>query len=333
MLVDALNRPLLDLRISVTDRCNFRCVYCMPETDGKTYCFMKKSQLMTFEEIVRLANIFVSLGVRKIRLTGGEPLLRKDIDVLISMLNKIEGLQDISVTTNGFLLKRYASRLKQAGIHRVNVSLDAINDDVFSAINGVGVKSKSILEGIDEAVRQGIAVKVNMVVKKGMNDTEVLPMARYFKEKGITLRFIEFMDVGSINGWKLDEVLTSKNIFDMISQEMPLEPLERNYLGEVAKRYRYIGTDTEVGFISSVSHPFCADCTRCRLSAEGKIYTCLFASDGVDLLTNIRNGASDQDLISQIESVWHVRKDRYSEVRGKNTTLKGKRIEMSYIGG
>jgi cyclic pyranopterin phosphate synthase len=333
MLYDAYKRPLLDLRISVTDRCNFRCIYCMPETEGQQYCFMKREHLMTFEEIVRLANIFARLGVRKIRLTGGEPLLRKDIDVLISMLKEIEGIQDISLTTNGFLLKQYARRLKEAGMKRVNVSLDALNNDIFAVMNGRGIKSEVILEGIDEALAQGLAVKINMVVKKGMNDSEILPMARFFKEKGVTLRFIEFMDVGSLNGWKLDEVVTSKEIYEMITKEMPLEPLEANYVGEVAKRYRYVGTNIEVGFISSVSAAFCSDCTRCRISAEGKLYTCLFATDGADLLKNMRNGATDEEIIAQIRRIWETRHDRYSEERGKNTTLKGKRIEMSYIGG
>jgi cyclic pyranopterin phosphate synthase len=305
----------------------------MPETDGQKYCFMKKSALMTFEEITRLAEIFVSLGVRKIRLTGGEPLLRKEIDRLVAMIHKIAGLEDLSLTTNGFLLKRYAGALKQAGLDRLNVSLDGLDDEIFPAINGVGVKSSSILEGIDEAIRCGIKVKVNMVVKKGMNDCEILPMAAYFKEKGITLRFIEYMDVGSRNGWKLDEVMTSKEIFNMISEKMPLEPLKESYYGEVAKRCRYAGTDVEVGFISSVSQPFCGDCTRCRLSADGKIYTCLFASRGTDLLSSIRSGASNDDIIAQMKSVWRIRRDRYSQERGQHPTLNGKRIEMSYIGG
>jgi GTP 3',8-cyclase len=333
MLYDAYKRPLLNLRISVTDRCNFRCIYCMPETEGKTYCFMKREHLMTFEEIVRLSNIFARLGVLKIRLTGGEPLLRKDIDVLISMLKEIEGIQEISLTTNGFLLKQYARRLKEAGMKRVNVSLDALNNNIFAVMNGRGIKSEVILEGIDEAIAQGLAVKVNMVVKKGMNDTEILPMARFFKEKGVTLRFIEFMDVGSLNGWKLDEVVTSKEIYEMITKEMPLEPVEANNVGEVAKRYRYVGTNIEVGFISSVSAAFCSDCTRCRISSDGKLYTCLFATDGADLLKNMRNGATDEEIIAQIRRIWETRHDRYSEERGKNTTLRGKSIEMSYIGG
>lgn len=333
MLKDALRRPLLDLRISVTDRCNFRCVYCMPETDEKNYCFMKKSKLMTFEETVRLARIFVSLGVRKIRLTGGEPLLRKDLDRLVRMLSEIEGLKDLSFTTNGYFLKSHALRLKKAGIHRVNVSLDALDEETFTAINGVGAKPEVVLEGIEAAIKCGIRVKVNMVVIKGINDSEILPMARYFKEKKITLRFIEFMDVGTLNGWKLDKVMTSNEILHLISSEMPLEPLESNYFGEVAKRYRYTGTDVEVGFISSVSQPFCADCTRCRLSADGKMYTCLFAASGVDLLTEMRHGASDEELTALIKNIWHARDDRYSELRLKKPTLHGKKVEMSYIGG
>lgn len=333
MLVDTFNRPLLDLRISVTDRCNFRCVYCMPEIDGKKYRFMEKSRLMTFEEITRLARIFVSLGIRKIRLTGGEPLLRKDIDRLVAMLNEIDGLEDISLTTNGFFLKQFAGRLQKAGMDRINVSLDTLDDGIFSEINGVGTTAKVILEGIDEALQKGLKVKVNMVVKKGMNDREILPMARYFKERKVTLRFIEFMDVGTLNGWKMDEVVTGKEILNLISREMPLEPVESDYVGEVAKRYHYVGTDVEVGIISSVSQPFCSDCTRLRLSADGKIYTCLFAGTGFDLLSEMRQGASDQKLISQIEKIWHRREDKYSELRGKNSTLNGKRIEMPYIGG
>ncbi|MGA8943005.1 MAG: GTP 3',8-cyclase MoaA [Thermoactinomyces sp.] len=333
MLTDTFNRPLLDLRISVTDRCNFRCVYCMPETNGKKYCFMDKSGLMTFEEITRLARIFVSLGIRKIRLTGGEPLLRRDIDRLVLMLHKIDGLEDISLTTNGSLLKQFAGRLKHAGMNRVNVSLDALDEEVFSAINGVGATAKSVLQGIDEALRQGLKVKVNMVVKKGTNDKEILPMARYFKEKKVTLRFIEFMDVGTLNGWKLDDVVTGQEILNRISREMPLEPLERKYKGEVASRYRYVGTDVEVGIISSVSQPFCSDCTRLRLSADGKIYTCLFADKGIDLLSGMRHGDSDEELVSQIKRIWQKRDDKYSELRGKNPTMNGKRIEMSYIGG
>lgn len=332
MLRDQLNRPLLDLRISVTDRCNFRCVYCMPEIEGKEYCFLKREQLMTFEEIYRLANIFVGLGVRKIRLTGGEPLLRKEIDVLAGMLANIEGLQDISLTTNGFLLKKYAGKLKKAGVNRINVSLDALNDEVFAKLNGNKAKSAVILEGIEEAVSNGLTVKVNMVVKKGWNDQEILPMARFFKEKGIILRFIEYMDVGTLNGWKMDEVVTSKEIHDFINKEMPLEPLEANYLGEVAKRYRYVDSKVEIGFISSVSQAFCSDCTRIRLSADGKIFTCLFASNGVDILSVMRNGANDEELKSIIERIWSNRRDHYSEERGKAVSAK-KRIEMSYIGG
>lgn len=305
----------------------------MPETEGKQYCFMKREQIMTFEEITRLAKLFVWFGVRKIRLTGGEPLLRKDIDVLISMLHDIDGLQEVSLTTNGFLLKQYAKRLKKAGINRVNVSLDALSNDVFMKMNGRGIQSEAILEGIEEAINQGLTVKVNMVVKKGMNDSEILPMARYFKEKGITLRFIEYMDVGSLNGWKLDEVVTSKEIYELITNEFPLEPVEAKFFGEVAKSYRYVGTNVEVGFISSVSAAFCADCTRSRISADGKLYTCLFSANGTNLLKKIRNGASDEELMTCIRHVWEKRDDHYSEERGKQATLKGKRIEMSYIGG
>ncbi|MGG3937931.1 GTP 3',8-cyclase MoaA [Anoxybacillus kestanbolensis] len=333
MVYDVYERPLLDLRMSVTDRCNFRCTYCMPDIEGKTYCFMNREQLMTFEEMERFARLFIKLGVRKIRLTGGEPLLRKDIDVLVAMLTNIEGVQDVSLTTNGFFLKKYAKKLKDAGMKRVNVSLDALDDHIFMKMNGAGVRSAHILEGIDVALAEGLSVKVNMVVKKGLNDSEILPMAYFFKKKGVTLRFIEFMDVGSLNGWKLDDVVTSKQIYDIISEHMPLEPVAPSHVGEVAKRYRYVGTNVEVGFISSVSGAFCSDCTRSRLSADGKLYTCLFATNGTDLLSMMRAGASDEQLISCIEHVWRKRLDRYSEERGKQTTWNGKRIEMSYIGG
>ncbi|MBE2908040.1 MULTISPECIES: GTP 3',8-cyclase MoaA [Anoxybacillus] len=333
MVYDVYGRPLLDLRMSVTDRCNFRCTYCMPDIEGKQYCFMKREQLMTFEEMERLARLFVQLGVRKIRLTGGEPLLRKNIDVLVATLTNIEGVQDVALTTNGFFLKKYAKKLKDAGMKRVNVSLDALDNTIFTKMNGVGVRSEHILEGIDAALAEGLHVKVNMVVKKGLNDHEILPMAYFFKKKGITLRFIEFMDVGSLNGWKLDDVVTSKQIYDMISEHMPLEPVAPAHVGEVAKRYRYVGTDVEVGFISSVSAAFCSDCTRGRLSADGRLYTCLFAINGTDLLSMMRAGASDEQLLTCIEHVWRKRADRYSEERGKQTAWNGKRIEMSYIGG
>lgn len=282
-----------------------------------------------------MARLFVSRGVEKIRLTGGEPLLRKDFPELISMLAEIEGLQDISITTNGTLLKKYAPILKQKGINRVNVSLDAVDNAVFMKMNGIGARSETILEAIDRAVENGLTVKVNMVVKKGMNDSEILPMARLFKEKGITLRFIEFMDVGVTNGWKMDEVVTSKEIHDMIHQEMPIEPVNPGYFGEVAKRYRYIGTDAEVGFISSVSASFCSSCTRARLSADGSFYTCLFAEQGTSFKELLRNGASDENILEVIDRTWQKRDDRYSDLRSAYhaTGKQRKKIEMSYIGG
>ncbi|MFX3623720.1 MAG: GTP 3',8-cyclase MoaA [Ectobacillus sp.] len=335
-LQDAYKRPLRDLRISVTDRCNFRCVYCMPmEEFGPNYCFMPREKLLSFEEIARLAKLFVSLGVEKIRLTGGEPLLRKDLPVLIEMLAGIEGIKDISLTTNGLLLKKFAPILKKAGVRRVNVSLDALDNEIFTKMNGVGVRAETIIAGIEEAVKNGLHVKVNMVVKKGMNDSQILPIARFFKEKGITLRYIEFMDVGSTNNWKLDEVVTSKEIHDMIHKEMPLEPVNPDYFGEVAKRYRYVGSDAEVGFISSVSAAFCSSCTRARLSADGHFYTCLFAEKGIALKEIVRSSASDEQVLAVLAQTWQKRDDRYSEERSAyyESGKQKKRIEMSYIGG
>ncbi|WP_028399973.1 GTP 3',8-cyclase MoaA [Ectobacillus panaciterrae] len=335
-LQDAYSRPLRDLRISVTDRCNFRCVYCMPsDIFGPDYSFMPREELLTFEEIVRLARLFVNRGVEKIRLTGGEPLLRKNFPVLVSMLSQIDGLKDLSVTTNGLLLRKFAPILKEAGVHRVNVSLDALDNEIFTKMNGVNVRSESVLSGIDAAKESGLTVKVNMVVKKGMNDTEILPMARVFREKGITLRFIEFMDVGATNGWKMDEVVTSKEIHAAIHREMPLEPVDPNYFGEVAKRYRYAGTDTEIGFISSVSAAFCSSCTRARLSADGRLYTCLFAGKGVPFRELVRSHAADDEILSVIDSTWNKRDDRYSELRSQfyESGKQKERIEMSYIGG
>lgn len=333
---DTHRRSLRDLRISVTDRCNFRCIYCMPiEEFGPNHCFMPREQLLTFEEITRLAKQFVRLGVEKIRLTGGEPLLRKDLPVLIEMLAAIDGVKDLSLTTNGLLLKKYAPILKQAGIQRINASLDALDNNIFTKMNGVGVRSETVLEGIEAAVQAGLKVKVNMVVKKGMNDSQILPMAHFFREKGITLRFIEFMDVGSTNNWKLDEVVTSKQIHDMIHSEMPLEPIAPDYAGEVAKRYRYVGTRAEVGFISSVSAAFCSSCTRARLSADGHVYTCLFAEKGTPLREFIRSGVSDEELLETVRGTWEKRNDRYSEERSSyyEEGKQRKPIEMSYIGG
>ncbi len=334
LINDQLQRPLRDLRISVTDQCNFRCTYCMPaDIFNESYSFLPKKEILTFEEIERLAKIFVQLGVKKIRLTGGEPLLRKDLPKLVQMLMNMKGLEDISLTTNGVYLVKYAAELKKAGLRRVNVSLDAINDEVFKQINGRGISTKIVLKGIEAARTAGLEVKVNMVVKKGMNDQEIIPMASYFKEQGMTLRFIEFMDVGSTNDWNFKHVVTKKEIYERIQSIFPLESLEPDYFGEVAKRYRYKGTNTEVGFITSVSESFCSSCTRARISAEGKLYTCLFAQKGYDLKTTVRTVASDQEIATVVSDIWHNRTDRYSDERTEETVKNRKRIEMSYIGG
>ncbi|MDM5190398.1 GTP 3',8-cyclase MoaA [Bacillus sp. DX4.1] len=331
---DSLQRPLQDLRISVIDRCNFRCTYCMPaEVFGPEYAFLQEEFLLTFDEIERLAKLFVSMGVKKIRLTGGEPLLRKDLTQLIERLVKIEGLTDIGLTTNGIHLTKQAKALKEAGLQRVNVSLDAIEDDVFRKINGRNISTKPVLKGIAAAKAAGLEVKVNMVVKKGMNDSQILPMAAYFKEQEISLRFIEFMDVGSTNGWNFEQVITKQELIEKIGRVYPIEPAEPHYFGEVAKRYRYVGSDVEVGFITSVSESFCSSCTRARLSADGKFYTCLFATKGTDLRTLLREDISDSDLLKIVQDVWRYRKDRYSDERTEETAKNRPKIEMSYIGG
>ena len=333
---DTLNRPLRDLRISVTDRCNFRCQYCMPaELFGPDFEFLPKQKLLSFEELTRLTRIFTSLGVEKIRITGGEPLMRKDLPLFIKMISGMEGIQDIAMTTNGSLLASQAKILKEAGLHRVTVSLDSLDNERFGKMNGRGISVSRVLEGIEAAADAGLKVKVNMVVQKGANEQDIVPMAKYFYEKGHTLRFIEFMDVGNSNGWKLDQVVPSRQIIDMIDRELPLEPVDPNYFGEVASRYRYKGTNKEIGFISSVTQAFCSTCTRMRISAEGKIYTCLFASEGTSLREPIREGMDDDQLRQLITNVWEKRTDRYSEERLSHThELKNRsKIEMSHIGG
>ena len=332
-LTDTLQRPLRDLRISVTDRCNFRCVYCMPkEVFGPGYQFLHRDQILTFEEITRLARIFVEHGVRKIRLTGGEPLVRRDLPLLVGMLAEIPGL-DLTLTTNGALLPRYAPALKDAGLKRVTVSLDSLDDEVFKAMNDVDFPVAKVLEGMDEAARVGLGpIKVNMVVKRGLNDSSILPMARFFREKGYILRFIEYMDVGHTNGWRLDDVVPAAEIVKRISAEMPLEPIDPNYHGEVAERWRYKDGSGEIGVIASVTQAFCGTCTRARLSAEGKLYTCLFAIKGHDFRALLRDGASDEVLSQAIAQVWGKRADRYSEIRSENTSSLPK-VEMSHIGG
>ncbi len=332
-ITDTLGRPLRDLRISVTDRCNFRCIYCMPkEVFGRDYRFLERAELLTFEEIERLARIFVGHGVEKIRLTGGEPLLRRDIEKLVAMLARIHGV-DLTLTTNGSLLAQKARALKEAGLQRVTVSLDSLDDDVFKAMNDVDFPVERVLEGIEMAVAVGLTpIKINMVVKRGVNEQSILPMARYFRGTGHILRFIEYMDVGHTNGWRLDDVVPAVEIIAMIDAEMPLEPVEPNYRGEVAERWRYRDGSGEIGVIASVTQPFCRDCTRARLSADGFLYTCLFATTGHDLCTLLRGGASDAEISDAIATVWRVRDDRYSEIRSAETVGLQK-IEMSYIGG
>jgi cyclic pyranopterin phosphate synthase len=333
--IDTLKRPLRDLRISVTDKCNFRCQYCMPaEIFGPDYRFLPQKELLSFEEITRLTQAFVSLGVEKIRITGGEPLMRKDLPLLIQMLNQVDGVRDIAMTTNGSLLAKNIDKLKAAGLQRVTISLDSLDEERFGQMNGKGYSISSVLEGIKAAEEAGLKVKINMVVQKGINEKDILPMARYFKGTGHILRFIEFMDVGNTNGWKLDQVVPSKRILEVINEEMPLEPVDPNYYGEVATRYRYKGAEEEIGFISSVTQAFCSSCTRSRISAAGQVYTCLFASKGVDLRTPIRDGISDSGLRDIIAGVWNTRDDRYSEERLSHTSdLDRKKVEMSHIGG
>jgi cyclic pyranopterin phosphate synthase len=332
-VVDARMRPLRDLRVSVTDRCNFRCVYCMPkEVFGRNYRFLSREQLLTFEEIERLARIFAEQGVEKIRLTGGEPLLRRELERLVAMLAAIPGTE-IAMTTNGSLLAQRARLLADAGLSRITVSLDSLDDDVFRAMNDVDFPVARVLAGIEAAAAAGLApVKVNMVVRRGLNEESVLPMARYFRATGHILRFIEYMDVGATNGWRLDDVVPADEIVAAIDREMPLESLERSYPGEVARRWRYRDGEGEIGVIASVTDPFCGDCTRARISADGTLYTCLFATRGHDLRGLLRAGASDDDLTDAVAALWRRRDDRYSELRSADTDRRAK-VEMSFVGG
>jgi cyclic pyranopterin phosphate synthase len=330
--LDTLGRPVRDLRISVTDRCNFRCAYCMPKSVfGHEYRFMDRKELLSFEELERIARAFASLGVEKIRLTGGEPLLRRELERLVRQLASIGGL-DLTLTTNASLLARKAEALRDAGLDRVNVSLDSLDDAVFRAMNDVDFPVARVLEGIDAAAAVGLPVKVNAVVKRGVNDAGVVDMARHFRGTGHALRFIEYMDVGSTNGWRLDDVVPAREIVERIDAVFPLEPVEAAYRGEVARRWRYRDGAGEIGVITSVTQPFCGDCTRARISAEGKLYTCLFALRGTDLRALLRGGASDEELTAAIAGVWTKRADRYSELRSERTA-ELPRIEMSYIGG
>jgi len=303
------------------------------EIFGKDYAFLPKEHLLNNEEIVRLAKAFVALGVNKIRLTGGEPLLRRDLPELIVALNAIDGLEDIALTTNASLLPNKAEAIKAAGLKRINVSLDALDNELFQKINDSGVSTERVLKGIEKGVEAGLEVKVNMVVKKGMNESQIIPMAKFFKEKGITLRYIEFMDVGTTNSWDYSKVVSKKEIFTMLSEHFEMEPVNPDYLGEVAKRYRYKGTDTEVGFITSVTESFCSACTRARIAADGNLYTCLFASSGFDLKKLVRSETDDMKIRETIAGIWNKRVDRYSDERTEASAKNKKKIEMSYIGG
>ncbi len=349
LLSDTLGRPLRDLRISVTDRCNFRCAYCMPkEVFDKDYPYLPQTSLLSFEEITRTSKLFVAHGVRKLRLTGGEPLLRKNLEVLINMLAAIETPNgeplDITLTTNASLLKKKARALKEAGLKRLTVSLDGLDDTIFRSMNDVDFPVADVLAGIEEARAVGFkSIKVNMVVKRGTNDQEILPMARHFRGSGVTLRFIEYMDVGATNGWRMNEVLPSREVMERIHAQLPLVQLEASAPGETAERWGYADASGkydadlgEIGLISSVTQAFCGDCNRARLSTDGKLYLCLFASQGHDLRSLIRGGASDEDITSAIGHIWQRRDDRYSQLRSElpqDSSTGARRVEMSYIGG
>ncbi len=341
-VLDALHRPLRDLRISVTDRCNFRCSYCMPkEVFGRDYAFLPQTSLLSFEEITRAARLAVSLGVQKIRLTGGEPLLRRHLEALVEMLAALRTPQgealDITLTTNGSLLAKKAAALRSAGLQRVTVSLDALDDGIFRAMNDVDFPVADVLRGIEAAQAAGLApIKVNMVVKRGTNDHEILPMARHFRGSGIVLRFIEYMDVGSTNGWCMDHVVPSADVVSRIHAELPLEAMQATQTGETAERWRYVDGSGEIGVISSVTQAFCHDCNRARLSTEGRLYLCLFASHGWDLRALLREGRSDEEIAAAIAALWSSRDDRYSLLRQSQVAEVGsgaRRVEMHYIGG
>jgi GTP 3',8-cyclase len=330
--VDTLGRPLRDLRISVTDRCNFRCVYCMPkEVFGQGYRFLDRKELLTFEEIERVVRVFKEHGVAKIRITGGEPLLRRDLEQLIARLAAVGGLE-LTLTTNASLLAKKAQLLADAGLDRVTVSLDALDDETFRAMNDVDFSVERVLEGIEAAHAAGLPVKVNAVIKRGVNERSILEMTRYFKGTPHVLRFIEYMDVGATNGWRLDDVVPAAEIVRIVDAEFPIEPVDRSYRGEVAQRWRYRDGTGELGLITSVTQPFCGDCTRARISAEGKLYTCLFGVRGHDLRALVRSGATDEELGASVGRIWAKRTDRYSERRSERTADLPK-VEMSYIGG
>jgi len=332
VLTDKFQRPVRDLRLSVTDRCNFRCTYCMPkEVFGKDHEFLPRGELLSFDEISMLVALFVERGVEKVRITGGEPLLRKDLEKLIGMLRSIDGVRDLTLTTNASLLVRKARSLAAAGLDRVTVSLDALDDPTFQRMNDVGFPVAAVLEGIEAAAEAGLGpIKVNAVVQRGVNDHSVIEMARHFKGTDHIVRFIEYMDVGTTNGWRLDDVVPAEEMISAINAVLPLEPIPPNYPGEVANRFRYLDGEGEVGVIASVTKPFCGSCTRARVSAEGTLYTCLFASSGTSLRDAIRAG---DDVGAIVEQVWSTREDRYSEIRSSQTVTIGSKVEMSYIGG
>jgi cyclic pyranopterin phosphate synthase len=334
LLLDQLHRPLRDLRISVTDRCNFRCKYCMPkEVFGRGYDFLPKEHILSFEEITRLTGIFAQLGAEKIRLTGGEPLLRHDLDQLIASLSQVKGVRDLTLTTNGSRLVEEAAALRRAGLRRLTVSVDALDDATFRAMNDVDFPVHRVLRGIEAARSAGFApIKINMVVKRGINEDQIVPMARHFQSHEFILRYIEYMDVGNTNGWHMEDVVPAAEILERLSAEFALVPMAPNYRGEVARRFRHRESGGEIGVISSVTRPFCGDCTRARLSADGRLFTCLFAASGTDLRGPLRAGASDDELAALITGVWHARGDRYSEIRS-NATVAQPKAEMSLLGG
>jgi GTP 3',8-cyclase len=333
-VLDTMQRAIRDLRISVTDKCNFRCTYCMPKgIFGKDFNFLPQEELLTFEEITRLIKIFTELGTEKIRLTGGEPLMRKNVDQLVEMISKIDGLNDIAMTTNGSFPIENIKKMKKAGLHRFSVSLDSLDDETFKKMNDVDFPVGKVLKWIKLCEAAGMSpVKINMVVKRGVNDDSILPMAKYFNQSGTILRFIEYMDVGTSNGWRLDDVVSAKEIIKIISKDLAIEPVDANYKGEVAARWRYKESGNEIGIITSVTQPFCSTCTRIRLSANGALYTCLFAAQGHDLKGPMRAGKSNEEIKQQIIQIWQKRADRYSDLRSSQTQNTN-RVEMSFIGG
>ena len=333
---DHLGRPLKDLRISVMDRCNFRCIYCMPEEKFHSgFNFLKSSERLSFDEILRVTKLFSDLGVSKIRITGGEPLLRVNLSELIGDLSTLEKIEDIALTTNGVLLKKYSEELKACGLNRITVSLDSIDPEQFRKMTGGRGKLETVLEGISEALSVGFKqVKINAVIKRGINDDQVIEMVDYFKKQSVIIRFIEYMDVGNLNQWKLNETVGSDEIIKKLSEKWQLDPLDKNYEGETAQRYQISGSETEIGLISSVTKPFCGSCTRARLSSDGKLYNCLFASEGKDIRNWVRNGKSDEYIRNELASIWKVRRDRYSELRYSDEIDKtDEKVEMYYIGG